>query len=89
MFPLVAPFGALIIGPIGLLYFALGADKNDYSGDGSLPFSLALGGLVVGAVGSASFGTVATLLGVNPVIAFPAAFYVTVAVSAAYISNGR
>lgn len=89
MFPLIAPFGALIIGPIGLLYFASGADKNDYSGDGSLPFTLAVYGLGIGAVGSASFGTVATLLGVNPVIAFPAAFYVTVATAAAYISNGR
>lgn len=78
LLPFLAPFGAAIFGPIGILYFLMGMDENDMSGDGSLPFAIARIAFVGGAVGSVLVGTAATALGVSPWVSYPSAFYGTV-----------
>lgn len=79
-FAILAPFGVIILGPISLIYFLLGLDKGDLSGDASLPHSVVVMGLCTGLLGSLIVGGFASLIGANPLVAYPSTFYGSVLV---------
>jgi hypothetical protein len=81
----VFPPASLVVGSLAVFYFGSGAHKHDRSGDGSLPFALGALGLGVGITGATVFGSLAYLLGVPALIAYPTAYWLTVGVGAMFL----